>query len=78
MNIKAHFSLNHKLRVLAYGREHKNFSNTCRYFGISRESYYKWKKDYEAKGEQALINCKPYPENPKIRVPQEFKTLSFI
>jgi transposase len=75
MNIKVHFNLNHKLRVLAYGREHKNVSKTCRYFGISRESYYKWKRDYEAMGEKALINRKPCPENPKIRVPQEVEDL---
>ena len=75
MNIKVHFSLIHKLRVLAYGKEHKNVSKTCRYFGISRESYYKWKRDYEIYGEKALINHKPCPENPKIRVPIEVEEL---
>lgn len=75
MNIKVHFILNHKLRVLAYGKAHRNVSKTCRYFGISRESYYKWKREYEAKGEKALINRKPCPENPRIRVPQEVEDL---
>lgn len=42
-------------------------SNACRYFGISRESYYKWKRGYEKYGKKALINSKPYPENPKLR-----------
>jgi transposase InsO family protein len=75
MNIKVHFSLSHKLKVLDYGREHKNVSKTCRYFGISRESYYQWKRDYVSKGEAALINRKPCPENPKARVPQEVEDL---
>ena len=75
MNIKVHFSLSHKLRVLAYGREHRNVSKTCRYFGISRESCYKWKRDYEKDGEKALINSKPCPENPKIRVPKHVEEL---
>lgn len=75
MNIKVHFNLSHKLKVLAYGKEHTNVSKTCRYFGISRESYYKWKRDYEREGEKALINQKPCPENPKIRVPVEVEDL---
>jgi transposase len=45
-----------------------NISKTCRYFGISREIFYQWKRAYEASGETALINSKPCPQNPKIRV----------
>jgi transposase-like protein len=41
----------------------QNISKTCRYFGVSRESYYKWKKGYESNKEKALINRKPCPEN---------------
>lgn len=33
-----------------------------------RETYYKWKRDYKAKGESALINSKPCPQNPKLRI----------
>ncbi len=75
MNIKAHFSVHHKLKILAYGKEHKNVSQTCRFFGISRESYYKWKRDYEKHGEKALVNSKPCPQNPKIRVPKHVEDL---
>jgi transposase InsO family protein len=75
MNIKAHFTVHHKLKILAYAREHKNVSKTCRFFGISRESYYKWKRDYAREGEKALVNSKPCPQNPKIRVPKQVEEL---
>jgi hypothetical protein len=48
INANVHFGLNHKLWVLAYSREHKNVSRTCRYFGIFGEPYYKWKRDLNA------------------------------
>lgn len=58
-----------KLRVIQHGKETCNVSKTCRYFGISRETYYVWLKNYETGGEEALINSKPCPQNPKLRVP---------
>jgi transposase len=60
-----------KLRVLNHAKETGNVSQTCRHFSISRETFYKWKRDYQKKGEAALINSKPCPQNPKIRVPAE-------
>ncbi|WP_444998611.1 helix-turn-helix domain-containing protein [Aliikangiella sp. IMCC44359] len=33
---------------------------------MSRDTFYRWKHDYVKKGEQGLINCKPYPENPNV------------
>ncbi len=48
-------------------------SKTCRYFGISREAFYCWKRAYEQGGKQALINSKPCPENPKLRTPPEIE-----
>jgi len=30
--------------------------------------FYRWKRQYEAGGAEALVNSKPCPENPKIRV----------
>lgn len=69
MNTKEQSDIRRKLKVLNYGKESGNVSKTCRYFGISRETYYKWKRDYEQKGESALINSKPCPQNPKLRIP---------
>ena len=58
-----------KPKVLSYGKEIGNVS-LCRHFGIFRQTYYPaWKReDYEREGERALINSKPCPKNPKIRV----------
>jgi len=66
---KAQADINRKLRILRHGAESKNIAKTCRYFGISREIFYQWKRTYAEKGESGLINSKPCPENPKLRVP---------
>jgi transposase len=62
-----------KLRVLAHAKETGNVSKTCRYFGISREIFYQWKRAYEERGEEALINRKPCPESLKRRTPPEIE-----
>jgi len=48
-------------------------TNTCRYFGFSRDTYHRWKPQYQAHGEKGLINSKPCPQNPKIRIPLEIE-----
>lgn len=65
--------INRKLRVLAYAQESRNVSKTCRYFGISRQTFYEWKRAYEQKGEPGLINRRPGPdyENSPHRLPEE-------
>jgi transposase InsO family protein len=60
-----------KLRTLDYADQIGNVSKTCRYFGISRDTFYRWKRDYHQNGEQGLINSKPCPHNPKLRTPLE-------
>lgn len=64
-----HRDISRKLRVLNHAKESGNVSQTCRYFGISRETFYQWKKVYQRDGERALINSKPCPQNPKLRTP---------
>jgi transposase len=54
-----------KLKVLNYAKEIGNAAAACRHFGISGETFYKWKRAYE----RALINSKPCPQNPKLRRP---------
>ena len=66
---QAERDIRRKLRILNYAKENGNVSQTCRFFGISREIFYRWKRAYEREGEEALINSKPCPENPSIRVP---------
>lgn len=70
---RAQGDIRRKLKVLNYGKQNGNVSKTCRHFGISRENYYKWKRDYELKGESALINSKPCPQNPKSRIPPDIE-----
>jgi len=73
MTTKAQADIRRKLKVLNHVKETGNVSKACRYFGISRETYYKWKRDYESKGEPGLINSKPCPQNPKIRIPADIE-----
>ena len=43
-----------KLRVLNHAKETGNISKTCRFFGISRQSFYVRKRTYDKYGEQGL------------------------
>jgi len=58
-----------KLKVFKYAQEIGNVAKACRYYGISRETYYEWQRRYKKDGERGLINSKPCPQNPKLRVP---------
>ena len=40
---------------------------------MSRDTFYRWKRQLESDGPKALINSKPCPENPKIRIPREIE-----
>jgi hypothetical protein len=73
MTTNAQADIRRKLKVLNHVKETGNVSKACRYFGISRETSYKWKRDYESRGEPALINSKPCPQNPKIRIPADIE-----
>jgi transposase InsO family protein len=45
----------HKLAVLRHAEEVSgNVAATCRYYGISRQCYYGWKRRYEAEGFEGL------------------------
>lgn len=59
INRKAQHDISRKLKVLNYAKEHGNIAKACRYFGICRETFYQWKRAYEAHGEGALVNNKP-------------------
>jgi len=73
MSLKEQADIRWKLKVLNHGKQHGNISKTCRFFGISRETYYKWKRGYEKSGEAALVNSKPCPQNLKLRIPTDIK-----
>lgn len=70
MSTKAQREIAHKLRVFTHAQQSGNIAFPCRYFGISRDTFYRWKKNYEQKEEAGLINKKPCPENLKLRTPK--------
>ena len=46
---------NHRLAVLQHAEEVTgNVSRTCRYYGISRQTFYKWLRRYEEQGLEGL------------------------
>jgi len=69
----AQHDIKRKLKVFKHAEETGNISKTCRYFGISRETFYKWKRAFEQLGEEGLINSKPCPENPTLRIPSHIE-----
>lgn len=75
MTQKALSDIRRKLKVLTYAQEIGNVSKACRYYGVSRETYYQWKRAYQERGQEGLINEKPCPENPKLRTPLPIEEL---
>jgi len=67
MNRQAEHDIPRKTRVLKAAELAGNVSHIYRHYGISRDTFYRWKRQYEAGGAEALVNSKPCPENPKIR-----------
>ena len=70
---KTQCDIKRNFRVLNCAKNIGNVSKACRYFGISRETFYLWKRAYERFGEKALINSKSCPENPKLRTLPEIE-----
>jgi len=60
-----------KLRILQYAEEIGHVTKTCRYFGIGRASFYRWRKAYAERGEAGLINAPPIPKWHANRTPPE-------
>ena len=50
-----------RLKWLDHYRQHGNISLTCRYFGISRQTFYRWKRRFQPSALQSLENrsCVP-------------------
>lgn len=68
MNRRAEHDISRKLKVLNHAKDICNISKTCRYFGICRETFYTWRRAYEAEGEKGLIDSRPCPENHVLRI----------
>ena len=44
-----------KLRIQRYAEETGHVAKTCRYFGIGRASFYRWRKAYAERGEAGIL-----------------------
>lgn len=60
-----------KLRILEHAEQCGNIGKTCRYFGIGRSSFYRWRIAYRLHGEVGLINSKPVPKIHPNQTPDE-------
>jgi hypothetical protein len=63
--------IEHTLRILKHAEATGHVGRTCRYFGIGRASFHRWKAALEKYGEAGLIRRKPIPKNPKNGTPPE-------
>ena len=60
-----------KLRILEHAETCGDVSRTCRYFGIGRASFYRWRQAYQAKGEAGLASKRSVPHNHPNKTPAE-------
>ncbi len=60
-----------KLRVLQHAERIGNVRKACRYFGVGRSSFYRWRDAYLKDGEAGLKNAKSVPKNPANQTPSE-------
>ncbi|MFN4227114.1 MAG: helix-turn-helix domain-containing protein, partial [Candidatus Ratteibacteria bacterium] len=67
-----------RLEWIKKAREWKNVSKICRYYGISRKTFYKWKKRYELFGIGGLEDISRAPikkRQPEITREQEIRII---
>ena len=60
-----------KLKVLQHAEKIGNARKACRYFGVGRSSFYRWRDAYQKHGEAGLKNAKSIPKNPTNQTPPE-------
>ena len=60
-----------KLRILQHAEKTGSVSKTCRYFGIGRASFYRWRHVYQKRGEAGLVNARSVPHNHPNKIPSE-------
>ena len=68
-----------KLKVLRHAEQTGNIAKTRRYFGIGRASFYRWKTEYQQRGEAGLVNSEARSQRTRpIRLRQKSWRKSFI
>ena len=60
-----------KLRVLEHADKIGSVARACRYFGVGRSSFYRWRDAYRRHGVSGLCNDKPVARNHPNRTPDE-------
>ena len=51
-----------KLRILQHAEATGQVAKTCRYFGVGRSSFYRWREAYRRNGDAGLVNQPPIPK----------------
>jgi transposase len=51
--------INRRKRILKHAEDNGNVSQTCRYFGIGRATFYRWKRRFDLEGEDGLVPKDP-------------------
>ena len=51
-----------KLRILRYAEEIGHVAKACRYFGIGRSGFNRWRQAYAERSEAGLVNAPPIPK----------------
>jgi transposase-like protein len=46
-------------RILDHAKTNGNVAKTCRYFGVARASFYRWRQEYQKHGDPGLIPKRP-------------------
>ena len=60
MNTADEREIKRKLKVLRHAEQSGNTTKTCRYFRVSRSTFYRWQRRYNKSGEAGLKTRSPY------------------
>ena len=66
------FVIRRKIVALNYAKGIGNVKMACRELGVSRASFYRWKKAYEKDGIEGLIRKKPVARSHPRQIPPEY------
>jgi transposase InsO family protein len=62
-----------KRRILKHAEATRQVAKTCRYFGVGRSSFYRWRAAYRKYGDAGLMNRPPIPKHHANRTPIEIE-----
>ncbi len=67
-----------KLRILQHAEATGHVAKTCRYFGVGRSSFYRWRQAYAEQVEAGLAMPHPFPNGTPTKRPPNERKRSFI